>query len=254
MCKENSLTMSSVSPLIRLYAIIHNHYNCHIDLPFNKRSLPHHLLVSMLTSPRGLEGAEHNREAVSGPVSPHLGLAARSRVPTGCGRILPLWRAAPSKTPLPCDDKLLFFQLTVRGQRSVGRPQADVDRDEDEEDREEEDAGCRGGHSKELHPPTAAQPPAAGTLSLPGGAALPWEPRRRPRGTRVYYRRIDPRGRGPHPPAEGRACSSPPSRVREKQSQTTARSANCKCLVSVGRRLRAPLRVEVKHLKRREVG
>nr|XP_044618287.1 uncharacterized protein LOC123282038 [Equus asinus] len=157
----------------------------------------------------------------------------------------PSFVARSSLENTPCDDKLLFFQLTVRGQRSVGRPQADVDRDEDEEDREEEDAGCRGGHSKELHPPTAAQPPAAGTRSLPGGAALPWEPRRRPRGTRVYYRRIDPRGRGPHPPAEGRACSSPPSRVREKQSQTTARSANCKCLVSVGRRLRAPLRVEV---------
>ncbi|KAM7237020.1 hypothetical protein CapIbe_011264 [Capra ibex] len=43
------------------------------------------------------------------------------------------------------------MEMKVLGQRLVERPRADVDRDEDEEYQKQEEAGCRGGHSEELH-------------------------------------------------------------------------------------------------------
>ena len=106
--------------------------------------------------------------------SPHPGRGAEARTasgPVGCSRYLPLWCAAPLGAPLATRDFLLH--LTVLGQRLVGRPRADVDRDEDEE----EEAGCRGGHSEELHwQRSLLQPRLRGSceaLRCHGNAAAP---------------------------------------------------------------------------------
>lgn len=57
------------------------------------------------------------------------------------------------------------------------RPRADVDREEDEEYPEQEEAGCRGGHSEELHLQCSLQQPGlpgiCEALRCHGNAAAP---------------------------------------------------------------------------------
>ncbi|XP_057160590.1 uncharacterized protein LOC130542147 [Ursus arctos] len=123
----------------------------------------------------------------------------------------------------PGDDKLLSLQLTVLGQRLVERPRADVDRDEDEEDQEEEEAGCRRGHSEELHSQRSLPPPGlAGCLEAPrchgNRSGAPVEPS-------VYDARILQLRSRPHPRGGGtrfHPFPPPPAPVRESRNQTTA--------------------------------